>query len=158
MQRLNSLWQAMDAVSAVTELARQSQTYHFNVAANTTFYLRAEQAEVKIIRWPQLKIEVLTMLQAPFGWRLATDQDDAGVYVVARRRMVVGSIASAAFSVLVPTDTYLILKLTDCRLVLDGVDGTLHIPPMNAAREIAIAPPDPEPKQLKAKAGKAGKA
>jgi hypothetical protein len=138
MQHLNTLWQAVNMASSVTELARQSQTFHFNVKGAVTFYLQAESAEVRITRWNESKIEVMAQVQAAFGWRMETDQDDAGVYVVARRRLVVGTLSSAVFSVLVPQSTYLILKLTDGRVTLNHIDGTIQVPPANAGGEIVL--------------------
>ena len=129
MQHLNNLWQAVNVASSVTEFARQSQTFHFNVTGEVTFYLRAESAEVRITRWNEPKIEVTAQVQAAFGWRMETDQDDAGVYVVASRRPVVGTLSSALFSVLVPKNAYLILKLADGRVILNHIDGTLQVPP-----------------------------
>ncbi len=138
MQRLNTLWQAVNAASTVTELARQSQTYHFGIHRPSTFYLQAESAEVKIIRWREPKIEVTAQLQAPFGWRLETDQDEAGVYVVARKRPVVGGLSRASFTVFVPQETYLILKLLDGRVIMEHIEGDLHIPPPGAENAIVI--------------------
>jgi post-segregation antitoxin (ccd killing protein) len=132
MQHLNTLWQAVNVASSVTELARQSQTYHFNVSGAVTFYLQAESAAVRVTRWNEPKVEVTAQLQAAFGWRVATDQDDAGVYVVARRRPVVGTLSSALFSVLVPLDAYLIFKLADGRVTLNHIDGTLQVPPLES--------------------------
>jgi hypothetical protein len=131
MQHLNSLWQAVNVASSVTELARHTETFHFNVNGAITFYLQAESAEVRITRWPEPKIEVTAQVQAAFGWRMETDQDDAGVYVVARRRAVVGTLSSAIFNILVPQSAYLILKLTDGRVTLNHVDGTLEVPPLD---------------------------
>jgi len=138
MQHLNTLWQAVNVASSVTELARQTQTFHFSVSGAVTLYLQAESAEVRVTRWVEPKIEVTAQLQAAFGWRLATDQDEAGVYVVARRRLVVGTLSSAVFSLLVPKDTYLIFKLTDGRVVLNHVDGTLHVPAADAGGAIML--------------------
>jgi hypothetical protein len=138
MQHLNTLWQAVNVASSVTELARQSQTFHFNVSGAVTFYLQAESAEVRVTRWNEPKIEVLAQVQAAFGWRMETDQDEAGVYVVARRRLVVGTLSSALFSVLVPQDTYLILKLTDGRVTLNHIDGTVQIPPLASGGAIVL--------------------
>ena len=129
MQHLNTLWKAVNAASVVTDLARQSQTFHFAVNGATTFYLRAEQASVRVTRWTQPRIEVEVQLQAAFGWRLETDQDEAGVYMVAKRRAIVGGLSSATFSLFVPHSTYLLLKLDDGQIVLEHVTGTLHIPP-----------------------------
>ncbi len=138
MQHLNTLWQAVNAASTVTELARQSETYHFNVSGAVTFFLQAESAEVRVTRWTQPKIEVTATLQVPFGWRLATDQDEAGVYVVARRRAVVGTLSRASFVAYVPQDTYLLLKIGDGRVVLEHVSGTLHVPAMDERREAEL--------------------
>ena len=132
MQHLNTLWQAVNVASSVTELARQSQTFHFNVNGAVTFYLQAESSEVRVTRWNEPKIEVMAQVQAAFGWRMKTDQDDAGVYVVARRRLVVGTLSSALFSVLVPQSTYLILNLSDGRVTLNHIDGTIQVPPLES--------------------------
>ena len=46
----------------------------------------AKHAEVRVSRWEFPRIEVTAQLQAPWGWRVESEQDDAGVYFVARRR------------------------------------------------------------------------
>jgi hypothetical protein len=129
MQRLNTLWQVVSAVSTVKDIAQHSKTYHFAVSGPVTFYLRAENAEVRVTRWNRQEIEFTVRLQAAFGWRVVTDQDDAGVYVVAKRRAVVGGLSWATFEVFIPHDAYLILKLDDGRIILDHVSGTLEVPP-----------------------------
>ena len=133
VEHLNTIWKAVNAASTVSELARQSQTYHFPVAGPVTLYLRAEQAEVRLTRWTKTEIEVMAQLQAAFGWRLATDQDEAGVYIVARRRALLGGLSRVVFSIFAPHDTYFLLKLDESRVLLDQVNGALHIPP--AAKE-----------------------
>ena len=129
MQRLNTLWQAVSAVSELSELTRRRQTYHFSTLGPVTFYLRAERAEVRVTRWAQPKIEVAVILQASFGWRVATDQDEAGVYIAARRRAFVGGLSRAVFNILVPHDAFLDLHLEDGRVVLEHMRGSLLIPP-----------------------------
>ncbi len=130
MQHLNTLWQLMNAASTVSELARHTQTYRFGAMSGPiTLYLRAEYAEVQITRWRQPQVVITAQLQAAFGWRIASDQDEAGVYFVARRRPVVGGLSRALFRVSVPYETYLVLNLNSGRLVLDDVDGTLELGP-----------------------------
>jgi hypothetical protein len=129
MQRLNTLWQIASAASQVAEMARASQHYHFTVGAATTFFLHCAHAEVRISRWEQPEIDVVAQLQAPFAWRVETDQDDAGVYFVARRRPVVGQIAGAVFDVHVPHDTYLVLKMEYGRISVGDINGTVELPP-----------------------------
>jgi hypothetical protein len=127
--RLTTLWQTVSAVSELSDIARSRQTYHFSTLGPVTFYLQAEQAEVRVTRWPQPRVEVTVTLQAAFGWRVATDQDEAGVYIVARRRPLVGGLSRAVFDALVPHDAFLDLRLDDGRVVLEGVRGMLQVPP-----------------------------
>lgn len=129
MQHLNRLSQLASAASQVAEFARSSETYRFNVDKATTFYLNTAHAEVIITRWEHDRIEIAAHLQAPFGWRVETDQDSAGVYFVAHRRPLVGGLAGATFHVSVPADAYLMLKLDDCRLSLVNVSGEVELPP-----------------------------
>jgi hypothetical protein len=129
MHKLNTLWQIVSAASTVRDIAQHSRSYHFAVSGPVTFYLRADHTDVHLLRWVQPRIEVTTRLQGAFGWRVAAEQDEAGVYMAARRRSVVGGLSTARFEVRVPRDTYLIFKLHAGSLSLDGIDGTLHIPP-----------------------------
>jgi hypothetical protein len=140
MQKLNTLWQVVNAASEITSLTRHIQTYYFSTLGPITLYLRAENADVRVMRWAQPKVEVTATLQASFGWRLATDQDEAGVYVVAKRKAVLGRMSSALFNVVVPEDTYLVLKLLDGRVILEHITGTLQVPPFNTESIYHILP------------------
>ena len=137
-KHLNTLWQVVNAASAVADFARQSQTYTFSVNDPVTVYLQAEQAEIKLVRWGQPKVDVFVQLQVAFGWRIATDQNADGVYVVAKRRMLVGSMSKATFTLTVPYQAYLILKLHESSLLIADVDGTLHVPPKDATGQLQL--------------------
>ncbi len=129
MQHLDTLWKVLGAASSVREMAQETRRYQFQVTPPLTFYLHTEAASVRVLRWSLPAIDIRAELQAGFGWRVQTDQDEAGVYLVAKRRPVVGSLARAQFSITVPDDTYLVLRLEDGALLLDNLDGTFHIPP-----------------------------
>lgn len=137
-KHLNTLWQVVNAASTVADFARQSQTYTFPINGPVTVYLQAEQAEIRLARWGQPKVDVFVQLQAAFGWRIATDQDADGVYMVAKRRMIVGGMSRAAFTLTVPHDAYLILKLHESSLLIADVDGTLHVPPKDAKGQLQL--------------------
>ncbi len=129
-RRLNALWQALSAASSIRELAQRSKTYTFPISqSTTTFFLQTENAAIHIRRWSRPLVEVTVKLRAPFGWRVVTDQDEAGVYMAAKRRMVVGTLSRAIFAVMLPESAFLTLNLTDCLLTLDDLNGTLHLPP-----------------------------
>jgi hypothetical protein len=129
MQHLNTLSQLVSAASTVAELARSAQTYSFGVFGSMTCYVHVAGGEVRIARHALPVVEIASKVQAPWGWRIAAEQDAAGVYFVALRRPVIGVMAAAVFSVTVPTDAHLVLKLEHARLSLENVDGLLELSP-----------------------------
>ena len=131
-QHLNTLWQAVNVATEIREFTRKRQTFVFNTQNTITFYLRAEKADVRVVRWQIPRVEVTVRLEGSFGWRVAADQDESGVYVVAHRRRVVGEFSSALFQVVVPEDAHLMLKLENGRVTLDNINGTLNIAPPDA--------------------------
>lgn len=137
-KHLNTLWQVANAASSVMDFTRQNQTYTFAVHPAVTVYLRAEQATVRVVRWEQPRVDVFIQLQAAFGWRVATDQNDDGVYVVAKRRMLVGGFSRATFTLTLPHDAYLILKLTESSLLINDINGELHVPPQAAGAVLQL--------------------
>ncbi len=140
MERLNLLWQAVSVAGELRDIATERRTFVFNTLGATTFYLRAERASVQIMRWSLPRIEVRAIFRQAFGWQVATDQDTAGVYVVAHRRRLVGTASSALFEVAVPQETYLILKLQAGQVALEDVDGTLHLPPVTGEDTLRLLP------------------
>ena len=134
-ERLTHLWQVLSLAGEIRDIARQRRTYVFHTTPATTFYLRATRAEVRISRWTLPRIEVQVHLEAAFGWRVASEQDEAGVYMVAHRRRVIGQVSNALFAIAVPQDAYLILRLDGGRLALENLEGTLQIPPPDAAEQ-----------------------
>lgn len=140
MQHLNTLWKIANAASEVAEIARSSDIHRFNMSAGMTFYLHTAHAEIRIRRWDEPRADVLAQLQAPFGWQVKTDQDEAGVYFVARRKPVVGNLSGAIFTLAVPASAHLLLRLDQCRLVLDDVTAAVQLPPHTRLGELALEP------------------
>jgi hypothetical protein len=139
-QHLNTLWQAVSTISDIRAMTRRQQTYYFSTLGAITFYLRAENAEVQVIRWGLPKVEVNVTLHGAFGWRVAADQDEAGVYVVARRRALVGGLSRALFTVIVPHSAFLMLHVDDGRVVMEHVNGVVEIPPVQAGVSVRMLP------------------
>jgi hypothetical protein len=129
LMHLNRLWQAAQMAADLRDLTRQRRTYVFHTAGPITCYLRAEKADVHITRWLLPRVEVQVNLEGAFGWRLAADQDEAGVYLVAHRRRLLGEFSSALFTLAVPHDAHLLLKLEQGRVTLEHGGGLLEIPP-----------------------------
>jgi len=81
---------------------------------------------------------VKARFQASFGWRIKTDQDADGVYIVAVPRADLGRVLSASFEVFVPQDTYLLLKLKDGKCTLGSINGVIEIPPTDSTGTIRV--------------------
>lgn len=126
MQHLNRLVQI---ASVANDLTRHKQTYTLPARIGGTFYLDADNATVRVVRWDREQVEVTVQTRPPIGWRVATDFDEAGTYMVIKRRSIVGSIARAELYVLVPRQAFLLLRMNGGLVALDHVDGVLHIPP-----------------------------
>ena len=124
----NTLKKLVDAASTVRDMAFERRTYHFKVTTPCALYLNTEYSHVQIIRHDAPEIIIETALQAGFGWRVQTDQDEAGVYIVAKRRVLVGEIASAQFTISLPQEVETILKLEHCALTLLNISTKLHLP------------------------------
>jgi len=128
MQTFNTLRKLVSAASLVRDAAFETKTLEFLALKSLTFYLDTEDSEVIIRRWAQTKISARVRLQVGFGWHLQSEQDEAGVYVVAKRRPVVGSFSRAEFDITLPDTVHVVLKLTNSVMLLEDVTGTFQIP------------------------------
>ncbi len=128
MQNLQNFWKAVNVVSSVRDLAVESKTYQWDISPPITFFLDVEHADVILKRHADPIILATTELQAGFGWQVATEQDDAGVYIVAKRKPLIGSIGRGKFTVTLPHNTHVSLKLEKCQLTLDDLSTILDLP------------------------------
>lgn len=129
----------VDTASAFTEIADKKQTLVYSLDKPATFYLQTETADLRLRRWNQPRIEVTIKLQVAMGWRYAAEQDDAGVYIVTKRRPLVGGLSRAAFEIAVPVDTHLMLRLNQCTVNFAIHDGLLELAPPDDESRISGA-------------------
>lgn len=128
VQHWNTFRKLTSALSTVHDIAYETKRYTFTLTEPATFYLDAEQSEVNLRRWDKPIIQVDVRLQAGFGWRVLAEQDEAGVYVIAKRRPIVGTVSSGLFSVALPVDVDIVLKLNQGTVQLNDVSGMIEIP------------------------------
>ena len=128
MRRAKQVWQAIDLLGSLREFAYESTRYQWDVTSPCTFFLDAEYADIRITRKEARQISATVRLRAAFSWKLETEQDDVGVYVVARRKAVIGNVGHARFVISVPNEIHVSLRLQQCRLSLEGFDGELELP------------------------------
>ena len=129
MQRLASIWNAVKILNSARDLAIETRRLEWNVALPNTFYLQAEHCDVSLAWHDQLKVLAKLELQAGFGWHWATDQDDAGVYIVALRKPLIGSIGRGKFAFTLPHGVHISLRLDNCQLCCHDLHTSLELPP-----------------------------
>ena len=120
------------AVQATTETAAtaavKSFVQRFDVRLPTTIYVRASQCDVTVYRQPGSQVELSANLRASFGWDFIAEHDDLGVYIVAKRKPVVGAISTAKMMLIVPPEAHLMFHLTPGTVHLMDVEGKLRVP------------------------------
>ena len=140
MQHFETLRKLFSAAAAVRDITYETKVYDFAITPPVTFYLDVQDASVSITPWSQPRIVVTARLQVGFGWRVQGEQDDAGVYIVAKRNAAVGALAQGEFTVRLPANTHLVLKFVQSQLTLHDLSATLHIPPRTQS-EIVVGSP-----------------
>jgi hypothetical protein len=128
MQRLDQLWKVLSFAGQVRDIAIESKHYQFAVQDAITFYVDTEHSSLEIGYHTKRELLIDAEFQAGFGWRVQTEQDAAGIYLVAKRKAIIGSVSTARFSILLPTDTYTILRLESCSYRVKDVTGEVHLP------------------------------
>ncbi len=114
--------------AAVPRPSQRTFTQVFNVTPPVTVYVRASHCRVTLRRASAHKVILEANLYRAFGVELAAEQDEAGVYIVARRKAVVGKVTRTDFTLTVPNDSHLAFHLTPGDVVLEDVDGLLELP------------------------------
>lgn len=121
------------AVEAVPRTSQRAYTQVFNVQASITVYVRASQCRITIRRAALPKVILEASISRAFGPELAAEQDEAGVYIVARPKPVVGRLSRADFTITVPADSHLVFHLTPGDVILEDLEGMLELPPLQPA-------------------------
>lgn len=129
MRMLRKAWKALEIVGAARELAIEMRRFNWNVAANTTLFLQAEYVDIRLEKHEKQEVLANIQLQAGFGWQLVTDQDEAGVYIIARRKPLIGSISRGKFDITLPASLNVALKLAHCQVCFADLNIALDLKP-----------------------------
>lgn len=130
MQHLEHLWKVIALAGQVRDLAQETRRYHFQASPDITFYAHVEHAVVHIHYHDALEIAIEASFQAQFGWRAQVDQDEHGVYLVARRLPIVGGMSTAQFHVTLPPSVYVLLRLEESAYCVNDITQEVHLPPI----------------------------
>ena len=110
------------AVSAVPKPAERVYTQIFNVPPQVTVYVRAERCRVTLRRADTPHVKLEAHIARP-GVEFVTEQDAAGVYIVLKRKPVIGAVARVDFTLHVPPQAHLALRLTAGEVLFADLDG-----------------------------------
>ena len=130
MRLWDSAWKALKLVGAARELAIDTRRFHWEVAPGSTFFLQAETADISLRTHQLAEVRATIELQAGFGWQLLTEQDEAGVYIIARRKPLLGSIGRCRFDITIPQDAHISFKLEQCQVCFVDLNTALDLPPL----------------------------
>lgn len=104
----------------------------FAVRLPVTVFVRGSHVDVRVqyqeSRHTGQFVELNANLRAFFGWEFVADQDEAGVYIVAKRKPIVGALSSASFTLIVPPEANVVLHLTPGSARLTNFEGKLTLP------------------------------
>ena len=91
----------------------------FKVEHPVTVFVRASRCRINIQYHELEQVELHARLYNAFGLRFVTEQDDAGVYVIVKRRRLLGWISRADFLLRVPHFANLAFNLSPGTIKLD---------------------------------------
>mgnify|MGYP006883605380 FL=1 len=116
------------AVEAVPRGGQRSFTQVFAVSRPVTVYVRGSHCAVSVRQHDAPRVELEANLARSFGVELTAEQDEAGIYIVARRKPVVGTVARTELALTVPPDAHLAFHLTPGDVSFLDLDGLAQFP------------------------------
>jgi hypothetical protein len=125
---LDKLNQLASAAGVVAELARATVVSRFTVRAGHALYIHTAHADLHIRRSAGDEVTITAVVQPPFAWQIASDQDDAGVYYAALRQPIIGAVGTARIAAVVPPHLPIVLRLEAVRLTQDDLTGMFDLP------------------------------
>lgn len=109
-------------------LTREVVAQQFEVSGPVVVFVRATGAQVSVRRQPGRYVRLEADLYVSAGLDVKTEQDDAGVYIVALRKRLVGELSRSDIRLTIPPECDLIADLDRGNLHLNGVTGRVAIP------------------------------
>lgn len=120
------------------ESSKQQWTAHtfrlhlrvFPAARPITVFVKGARCRVNVRYHDLDQVELHAQLYNAFGLRFVTQQDEAGIYIVVKRRRLLGLISRADFLLKVPSYANLTFNLTQGAVRVDDLNGVLELPPL----------------------------
>lgn len=139
VNQLETAFRIFDTLRALPRMTQSRRVAAYEVSGPSTVYVRASHCRVTVQRVLEPRVQIDCELRQAFGWEWVTERDDAGIYVVLKRKPVVGALSSAVLTLLVPADAYLVFHLTPGSVQLADFEGRLSVEPLTL-KPATVAP------------------
>lgn len=130
MRKLETLFQIVSVLRSVPDVGREQRVAAYEVQRPVTVYVRASHCRVRVQRTLARQVQIQAELRQSFGWDWVTERDEAGIYVVLKRKPLVGALSTADLTLIVPPDAYLVFHLTPGSVTLHDFEGRLSVAPI----------------------------
>ena len=135
LRHLESAVQMVTAFRGLPAVARTRQVAAYEISGPTTVFVRASHCRVTVQRALSSQVQIQCEMRQAFGWDWVTEHDSAGVYVVLKRKPIVGKLSTADLMLIVPPDAYLAFHLTPGSINLADFEGRLSVAPLEVQHE-----------------------
>lgn len=121
----------LDKLLALAEGVRQwsqiEAARHFNVTLPCAVYVDVGDAPLTLVAHEELVVSVEAQLPRGAGWQWRTEQDEAGVYVVAKRAAFAPLALKPRFVIALPSRATLMLNLAQSSVELKNMQGVVQV-------------------------------
>lgn len=114
---------------AATSATSKTFNQRFDLKSAASIFIHGTQTDVTVRYGEPGVVGLNAELRAAFGLDIVTEQDEAGIYIVIRRKPVVGAMSRAIINIVMPRSVRLICQLTPGNVRLFGTDGKVVITP-----------------------------
>lgn len=142
MRSFELAWQIFSTARSLPDVTSRRHVVAYEVQNPTTVYVRASHCRVNVQRTPTAQVQVECELRQSFGWDWLVERDEAGIYIVLKRKPLVGALSSAALTLIVPPDAYLVFNLTPGNVHLADFEGSLAVAPVQGSSPVSAVVAD----------------
>lgn len=127
MQYLKHLDKLFSLAEGVRQFSQVEATRHFNVTLPTTVYVDVADAPLTVIGHDEAVVSIEAQLPRGGGWQWRTEQDEAGVYIVAKRGAFAPLTLTPKFIITLPIRATIMLNLLKNTVELKGIVGMTQL-------------------------------
>lgn len=138
MKTAGLTWAIDEGRQRLTEATGKTHLRVFSVQNPITVFIRATRCQVAIQYHQLEQVEIHAKLYNAFGLKFVTEQDEAGVYIIVKRRRLLGLVSQTEFLLKVPSYANLAFNLQKGALKVERINGIIELPPLRQHLPMSI--------------------